>query len=64
VSILVAVLGTPSPDDALSAFDHGWVFMLITSALGALAALSIGPIRAAAPARTNHVESRVAIEAS
>ena len=65
VSILVAVLGTPSPADALSAFDHGWVFMVITSALGALAALSIGPVRAAAgSARTDHVESRVAIEAS
>ena len=46
VSILVAVLGTPSPTDALSAFKHGWVFMLITSALGVLAALSIGPVRA------------------
>jgi hypothetical protein len=65
VSILVAVLGTPSSVDALSAFDHGWVFMVITSVLGALAALSIGPIRAAAtPVRTaHHVESRVAIEA-
>jgi EmrB/QacA subfamily drug resistance transporter len=65
VSILVAVLGTPSPADALGAFDHGWVFMLITSMLGALAALSIGPIRAAvAPVRAGNIESRVAIEAS
>ncbi len=65
VSILVAVLGTPSPTDTLSAFEHGWVFMIITSLLGALAALSIGPIRAAvSPARTSHVESRVAVEAS
>ena len=48
VSILVAVLGTPSPTDALSAFDHGWAFMVVTSALGVLAALSIGSVRALA----------------
>jgi hypothetical protein len=59
------VLGAPSPADALGAFERGWVFMVITSVLGALAALSIGPVRAAvAPARSGHVESRVAIEAS
>lgn len=65
VSILVAVLGTPSPSEVLSAFDDGWVFMLLTSVLGALAALSIGPIRpAASAARADQVESAVAIEAS
>ncbi|MGA9315199.1 MAG: hypothetical protein WBV77_11275, partial [Solirubrobacteraceae bacterium] len=63
--ILVAVLGTPSPDDALSAFDHGWLFMVIASVLGALAALSIGQIRpVASAARAGHAESRVAVEAS
>jgi EmrB/QacA subfamily drug resistance transporter len=47
VSILVAVLGTPSAGNALGAFDRGWNFMIIASALGAVAALSIGRIRRA-----------------
>jgi EmrB/QacA subfamily drug resistance transporter len=65
VSILVAVLGSPSPGQVLSAFDRGWTFMLLTSVLGALAALSIGPIRTAAvPVRAKPVEPGVAIEAS
>jgi EmrB/QacA subfamily drug resistance transporter len=45
VSILVAVLGTPGRADPVAAFDHGWVFMILASALGAAFALSIGPIR-------------------
>jgi hypothetical protein len=44
--VSVGVLGTPSPANALGAFEHGWVFMAITSALGVLAALSIGQVRA------------------
>jgi MFS family permease len=44
VSILVAVLGTPGRADPVPAFDRGWVFMIVSSALGFLAALSIGAI--------------------
>jgi hypothetical protein len=47
VSILVAVLGTPRAGDAMAAFDRAWTFMIIASALGAAAALSIGRIRRA-----------------
>jgi EmrB/QacA subfamily drug resistance transporter len=42
VSILVAVLGTPRPADAVAAFDRVWVFMTITSTLGVAAAWLIG----------------------
>jgi MFS family permease len=51
VSILVAVLGTPGRVDRLTAFDRGWAFMVIASALGAAAALFIGTVHipAAAP---------------
>jgi hypothetical protein len=54
VSILVAVLGTPSSVDPVAAFDRGWAFMVIASALGAGTALFMGtvPIPAAAPAPT------------
>ncbi len=42
VSILVALLGTPKPDDALAAFDRGWVFMILASLLGLGAAGALG----------------------
>jgi EmrB/QacA subfamily drug resistance transporter len=42
VSILVAFLGTPSRVDPVVAFDRGWAFMIVASALGLLAALLIG----------------------
>jgi EmrB/QacA subfamily drug resistance transporter len=47
VSILVAVLGTPSRVDPVAAFDRGWAFMIASSGLGLLAALSIGGVRRA-----------------
>jgi EmrB/QacA subfamily drug resistance transporter len=53
VSILVAVLGTVRPANALAAFDRGWVFMIVASALGAVSALFIGaPRRVPDPAST------------
>ena len=42
VSVLVAVLGTPTPADALAAFDRGWVFMILASLLGLGAAFALG----------------------
>jgi hypothetical protein len=63
VSILVAVLGTVTPADAIAAFDRAWVFMIIASALGAAAALFIGPIhRAIAPASAGKGTSHLAVE--
>ncbi len=51
VSILVAVLGKPNPAQPVTAFQHGWIFMIIACAVGATAALFIGRIhRAEAPA--------------
>jgi EmrB/QacA subfamily drug resistance transporter len=50
VSILVAVLGTPSRVDPLAAFQRGWTFMVIAGGLGAMTAFFIGQVRQAAPA--------------
>jgi len=51
VSILVAVLGSPNRVDPVAAFERGWAFMIVSSVLGLLAALSIGEVRrATAPA--------------
>jgi MFS family permease len=50
VSILVAVMGTPSRADPVAAFDRGWNFMVIASALGVAAALFIGSVQHPAPA--------------
>jgi MFS family permease len=64
VSILVAVLGKPTPSGALAAFDRGWVFMIVASALGAAAALLIGPVhRATVPSATTAAKPQVAVEA-
>jgi EmrB/QacA subfamily drug resistance transporter len=48
VSILVAVLGTPSAGNPVAAFDRGWDFMLVANAIGVLSALAIGRISVAA----------------
>src|SRR6185437_2684369 len=47
VSILVAVLGSQTGVDPVVAFDRGWAFMIVSSVLGLLAALSIGGVRRA-----------------
>ncbi len=46
VAILVAVVGTPAPQQAVSAFADGWAFMIV-AALAAAATLSLlGPVSA------------------
>lgn len=61
VSILVAVLGTPSRTHPVAAFDHGWVVMIVASVVGAAAALSIGRVHPpAAPA----TDAKLAVEAA
>jgi EmrB/QacA subfamily drug resistance transporter len=47
VSIFVAVLGTPSPAEALDAFDGGYRFMIAAALLAALTAVAIGDVRPA-----------------
>ncbi len=42
VVLLVAVFGTPAPDDALAAFQRGWLLMTVSAALAVVAALWIG----------------------
>jgi hypothetical protein len=57
VSIFVAVLGTPTPANALSSFQRGWTFMVVAGALGAVTALFIGQVRQAAPAAPASAQS-------
>jgi hypothetical protein len=42
VAFLVAVLGTPSPADAVDRFASGWTVMAVASALAACAFAAIG----------------------
>jgi EmrB/QacA subfamily drug resistance transporter len=50
VALLVAVVGTPAPDDALAAFDAGFALCAIAVTLAAGAAMLLGPTPARAPA--------------
>jgi EmrB/QacA subfamily drug resistance transporter len=50
VALLIAILGTPSPAEALDAFDSAWTFMAIASAAAFLAFLALGRVRVSAPA--------------
>lgn len=47
VAALVAVLGIPSPDGLLAAFDRAWYLMLATALAATLVSLTIVPARAA-----------------
>ena len=55
VALLVAVIGTPAPDDALAAFDAGFALCAIAVTLAAVAAMLLGPrpepVAASAPVR-------------
>jgi EmrB/QacA subfamily drug resistance transporter len=67
VSIFVAVLGTPSRVDPVAAFDRGWTFMVVASALGAVTALLMGQVRQATPtgaAQSTPARSRAAATAA
>jgi EmrB/QacA subfamily drug resistance transporter len=50
VSILVAILGSTHSPNPLAGFDHAWVFMVVSCALGVIAALAIGEARPQASA--------------
>jgi EmrB/QacA subfamily drug resistance transporter len=47
VAILIAIVGTPAPGDAVSAFDHAWTFMAVTAGAAFLAFLALGRVRVA-----------------
>jgi hypothetical protein len=65
VSILVAVLGKPNHAHPVTAFHTGYTFMIIASALGAVAAVSIGPVRhTASPATAVGATPQIAVEAT
>jgi EmrB/QacA subfamily drug resistance transporter len=49
IAILVAVLGTPRPEDAVATFHTAWRLMAITSAAAAVTALGLGRVRARDP---------------
>jgi uncharacterized protein (TIGR00369 family) len=47
VAILIAIVGTPAPGDAVNAFDHAWTFMAAVSVAAFLAYLALGRVRVA-----------------
>jgi EmrB/QacA subfamily drug resistance transporter len=49
IAILVAVLGTPRPEDALATFHKAWVLMAIPAAAAGLLSLALGRVRARDP---------------
>jgi MFS family permease len=50
VAILVAVLGTPSPAEAVDRFADGWTVMVVVALAAAAAFAAIGPSEVAVPA--------------
>jgi EmrB/QacA subfamily drug resistance transporter len=49
IAVLVAVIGTPSPEDAVSTFHTAWVLMAIPATAAGLTALALGRVRARNP---------------
>jgi MFS family permease len=47
VAILIAIVGSPAPGDAVSVFDHAWIFMAFAAAAAFLAFLALGRVRVA-----------------
>ena len=46
ISLLIAVVGTPAPGDALAAFHRAWTLIALTGGVAAAAALALGRVRA------------------
>jgi EmrB/QacA subfamily drug resistance transporter len=61
IALLVAVLGTPSPAEAVAAFDDAWTLMYASGLVAGLMFVLVGPARAGAPAaaRVDGVPVRV-----
>ncbi len=49
IAVLVAVVGTPRPEDAIATFHTAWELMAIPSAAAGLTALALGRVRARNP---------------
>jgi MFS family permease len=49
VALLIAVIGTPAPSEALGVFHHGWQLVGATGAAAALLATGLGRVRARVP---------------
>jgi EmrB/QacA subfamily drug resistance transporter len=49
IAVLVAVLGTPRPEDAVATFHTAWRLMALTSAAAAITAVGLGRVRARDP---------------
>src|SRR5581483_11340138 len=60
VAVLLAVIGTPSPSQLASAFDHGWELAAGCFVIAALAALGLGRVRSS----SDVAEAEIAQEAA
>ena len=49
IAVLVAVIGTPRPEDAVATFHTAWVLMAIPATAAGLMALALGRVRARNP---------------
>jgi EmrB/QacA subfamily drug resistance transporter len=49
IAILVAVLGTPRPEDAVATFHTAWELMAVPAAIAGVLALALGRVRARNP---------------
>ena len=49
VAILIAVIGVPSPSEALAAFDDGWTLMIGCALAAGVVLASLGPVRVLEP---------------
>ena len=49
IAVLVAVIGTPRPEDAIATFHTAWVLMAIPATAAGLMALALGRVRARNP---------------
>jgi EmrB/QacA subfamily drug resistance transporter len=56
VAVLVAIVGTPAPADAVAAFGHGWLFVAGAMAATAVAMLLTGPARVTVPSPATAAE--------
>jgi uncharacterized protein (TIGR00369 family) len=59
VAVLIAIIGTPAPGEAVDAFANGWTFIALTSVGAALAAAALGRVQVvgaapASPASNGH----------
>jgi EmrB/QacA subfamily drug resistance transporter len=50
VAVVVAIIGTPAPSEAVAAFGHAWIFVAAAGALTSITMLALGPVRIALPA--------------